>query len=81
MCSVVKVQKLKLYEPPLIMDTEDVAQIVVVDDFAPEYLYKFPEDIILDRKTKLHDGEMWSIFVLDSRECIRVKLAGGRKKK
>jgi len=33
MYSVVNVENLKLYEPPLIMDTEEVAQIPTVDDF------------------------------------------------
>ena len=42
---------LMLYEPPLIMDIEEVAQIPAVDDFSPEYLDELPEDIILDRKT------------------------------
>ena len=52
MYSVVNVENLKLYEPSFIMDTEEVAQIPKVDDFAPEYLDKFPEDIILDQKTR-----------------------------
>ena len=42
------VENLKLYEPPLIMDTEEVGTIPTVDHFAPEYLDKFREDIILD---------------------------------
>ena len=49
---VVNVENLKLYEPPLIMDTEEVAQIPTVEKFSPEYLDKLPEDIILDRKNK-----------------------------
>jgi len=51
MNSVVNFENLKLYETPLIMDTEEVTQIPIVDDFSPEYLDKFPKDIILDRKT------------------------------
>lgn len=45
-------KNLKFYEPPLIMDTKEVAQIPTVDDFALDYLDKLCEDIILDRKTK-----------------------------
>ena len=52
MYSVVNVENLKLYEPPLVMDTEEVAQIPTVEDFAPEYLNNFPKDIILNRKTR-----------------------------
>lgn len=33
---VVNVESLKLYEPPLIMDMKEVAQILTVDDFAPD---------------------------------------------
>lgn len=50
MYSVVNVENLKLYEPPLIMDTEEVAQIPTVDDFVLEYLDKLPNDIILNRR-------------------------------
>lgn len=49
MYSIVNVENLKLYEPPLIMDTEEVGSFPTVDDFAPEYLDELPEDIILDR--------------------------------
>ena len=52
MYSVVNVENLKLYEPPLIMDTEEVGSVPIVDDFAPEYLDELLEDIILDRRTR-----------------------------
>jgi hypothetical protein len=52
MYSIVNVENLKLYEPPLIMDTEEVGTVPTVDDFAPEYLDELPEDIILDRRTR-----------------------------
>ena len=42
MYSIVNFENLKIYEPPLIMDTKEVAQIPTVDDFQPEYLDKFP---------------------------------------
>jgi len=51
MYSVVNVENLKLYEPPLVMDTKEVAWIHAMENFALEYLAKFPEDIILNRKT------------------------------
>ena len=49
---VVNVENLKLYEPPLIMDTDEVGTAPIVDDFAPEYLDELPEDIILYRRTR-----------------------------
>jgi len=52
MYSVVNVENLKLYEPPLIMDTEEVGTVPIVDDFSPKYLKELPEDIILDRRTR-----------------------------
>lgn len=52
MYSVVNVENLKLYEPPLIMDTNKVGTVPTVDDFAPEYLEELPEDIILDIRTR-----------------------------
>lgn len=51
MYSVVNVENLKLYEPSLIMDTKEVGQIPIVDDFPPEYLEKILEDIMFDRET------------------------------
>ena len=44
------VDKLKLYEPPMIMDEDESAQIPLIDDFAPECITELQEDIILDRK-------------------------------
>ena len=52
MHSVVNVEILKLYELPLIMNTEEVGQVPTVDDFAPKYLDKLPKDIILERRTR-----------------------------
>lgn len=49
---VVNVENLKLYEPSLVMDIEEVGTIPTVEDFAPEYLDELLEDIILDRRTK-----------------------------
>ena len=49
---VLNVHNLKLYEPPLIMDTDEMGTVPTVDDFSPEYLDELPEDIILDRRTR-----------------------------
>ena len=51
--SVVNVENLKLFEPPLIMDQDGEVSIPLVDEFAPEYLDELKEDIILDRKMKI----------------------------
>ena len=52
MCYLVNVDNLKLYEPPLVMDTEEVGIVPTVDEFSLEYLDELPEDIILDRRTR-----------------------------
>ena len=49
---VVNVENLKLYEPPFIMDMEEVGQVPIVDGFSPEYLDNLLKDIILDRRTR-----------------------------
>lgn len=59
MYSVVNVENLKLYKPPLIMDTDEVGTVPIVDDFVPKYLDELPEDIVLDRRTRTSwRGEM-----------------------
>ena len=35
---VVNVDKLKLYECPMIMDEDESAQVPSIDDFAPEFM-------------------------------------------
>jgi len=35
MYAIVNVEKLKMYEPLLIMDIEEVGTVPIVDDFAP----------------------------------------------
>jgi hypothetical protein len=64
MYSVVNVENLKLYEPPMIMDEDESIQVPTVDDFSPEYLDELQEDVILDRRIKLHSEVMWNIFEL-----------------
>ena len=50
--SVVNVENLKLYEPPMIMDEETNIQIPSVDDMAPEYMNELQDDVILDRNVR-----------------------------
>jgi len=50
--SVVNVENLKLYEPPMIMVPEEDTQILTVDDLAPEYMNELQEDTIFDRKVQ-----------------------------
>ena len=49
---VVNVKKLRLYEPPMIMDQEENVHVPYVDDFAPEYIYELQEYIILNRRLR-----------------------------
>ena len=50
MYSIVNVENLKLYEPPMIVDQDVEVQVPFVDDFSPEYLNEIEEDVILDKK-------------------------------
>jgi hypothetical protein len=50
MYSVVNVENLKLYEPPMIMDEDESIQVPSVDDFSPDYLDELQEDGILYRR-------------------------------
>ena len=43
--SVVNVENLKLYEPPMIMDEEINIQIPSIDDLAPEYMRELQDDV------------------------------------
>ena len=52
MYSIVSVENLKLYEPPMIMDPKESSEAPSMDDFAPKYLDKFLEDITLYRIIK-----------------------------
>jgi hypothetical protein len=38
MYSFVNVDNLKLYEPPMIIDEDEIIQVPPVDDFSPKYL-------------------------------------------
>jgi hypothetical protein len=50
--SVVNVENLKLFEPPMIMDQDEEVLIHSIDEFSPEYLDELKEYIILDRRTR-----------------------------
>ena len=50
MYSVVNVEKLHFYEPPLINDQEIDVQLPSIEYFSPEFLDEIKEDTILDRR-------------------------------
>ena len=66
--SVVNVENLNFYEPPIIIDTKEDTKSPTVDDFAPDYMNELQEDTILEKKvcTSRH-GDV---------EYIRVGLMG-----
>jgi hypothetical protein len=50
--SVVNVENLKLFKPPMMMDQGEEVSIPLVDEFSHEYLDELKEYIILDRRTR-----------------------------
>ena len=52
MYSIVNVENLRLYEPPLIDDQGIYVQIPSIEYFLPEFLDELKEDTILDRRTR-----------------------------
>jgi hypothetical protein len=57
--SVVNIEKLKLYEPPMIMDQQEIFSVPSMDEFSLEYMEELKEDIILDRRTRTsHRGDV-----------------------
>ena len=50
--SVVNVENLKLYEPPMILYEEITVQVPSVDDLSPEYMSELLEDVILDKNVR-----------------------------
>ena len=50
--TVVNVENLRLFEPPLIYDQVENVQLPSIDDFSPEYPNELQQDIILDRRTR-----------------------------
>jgi len=73
MYSVVNVENLRLYEPPLITDHESTIQLPSIEDFSPEFLDDLKEDTILDRRTRTsRRGNV---------DYVRVGLKGNKPKK
>ena len=52
MYSVVNVEKLPFYEPPLIDDQGSDVQLPSIEDFSLKFLDELKEDAILDRRTR-----------------------------
>ena len=52
MYSVVNVENLHLYEPPLIDDQGSDGQLPSIEYFLPKFLDELKEDTILDRRTR-----------------------------
>ena len=50
--SVINVENLKLYEPPMILDEDISVQVPLIDDLSPDYMSELPEDVILDRNVR-----------------------------
>ena len=48
MYSIVRLENLKLYDSPMIMDQEDNAHVPYVHDFEPKYIDELQEKNILD---------------------------------
>jgi hypothetical protein len=64
MHSVVNVENLKLYEPPMMIDQGENVQVPFIDDFALEYLNELWEDVILDRRVRtLQRGDVEYLLV------------------
>ena len=73
MYSVVNVENLRLYEPPLIDDSENHVQLPSIEDFSPEFLDELKEDAILDRRT--HTSRRGDV------DYLRVGLKGSKPNK
>ena len=52
MYSIVRLENLKLYDSPMIMDQEDNAHVPYVDDFEPKYIDEVQENNILDTRRR-----------------------------
>ena len=50
--SVVNVDIMKLYEPPMIMDERESVSVPLVYEYALEYLDELKKDIILDKSSR-----------------------------
>ena len=54
--SVVNVENLRLYKPPLIQDQGEHVQIHYIEEFSLEYLDEIQQDTILDRRIRTSKG-------------------------
>jgi hypothetical protein len=61
--SIVNVENLNLYEPPMILDQGESSQVPSIEYFSPEYLNELQEDTFLTGKVQTSQEVMWSIFV------------------
>ena len=52
MYSIVKLENLKLYDSPMIMDQEDNVHVPYVDDFEPKYIDELQKNKILDKRRR-----------------------------
>ena len=52
MYSIVNVENLKIYEPPIIFDKDQIIQALIVDDFVPKYLDELQEYVTLDKRIR-----------------------------
>ena len=73
MYSVVNVENLCLYQPPLIDDQGSDIQLPSIEDFSPKILDELKEDTILDRKT--HTSKRGSV------DYLRIGLKGSKPSK
>ena len=73
MYSVVNVENLRLYEPPLIFYYERDIQLSSIEDFSPEFLDELKEDAILDKRT--HTSRRENV------DYVRVGLKGNKPSK
>jgi hypothetical protein len=56
--SVVNVENMKRFEPPMIIDQDEEVSIPSIDEFAPEYLDELKEDIIMDISVGFYSYEI-----------------------
>jgi hypothetical protein len=57
--SVVNLENLKLFEPPVIIDQGEEVSIPSIDEFSPKYFNDLKEYIILDRRMRTsHMGDL-----------------------
>ena len=63
--SVVNVENLKLFEPPMIMDQDEGFSIPSVDEFSPEYFDELKEGIIFN--TRMRNSRRGDVDYLQAR--------------